>query len=754
MFERADWTMFRNINTISQKAGVPAQHLRRLMMKELVDNALDAVGACKFGKTGENTYWVEDEGPGLNLPKKKLEELFSINRPLTSSKVIRKPSRGALGNGLRVVVGIVMSTGGQLKVDTNGRLYQFECEPQTGKSRIIHEEISPRAKGTKITVTVGKGVPKDSDDLFWAILANNMGPYVKMWDGPTNAHWYDSDSFFELLMSAGERTVNELLTLFGFDERKARTIVLDAHVPNHCSGYTRKNAEALLKEMRKHSEQIKSKQIGTCDWTFALDGYLTLEPGHGEHWAKLPYKIEAFAKPVNQDPKDDKHDTEDEIEVMINGTPITGEVTLRRQSGDRVAMFGCGVKNFLSGCPKRRFKLWIGIFIPYMPITTDGKEPNLAYLLMEIEKIAKKATGSLKAQLRKAGHAQGDVIRRYLEDGIKAASGDGMYRYSLRQLFYAIRPHVLERCDNGELDYTYFAKVITDIEASHGEELPGIYRDPRGTLYHPHLSRSIPIGTIAVEEYERPDWTFNKILYCEKEGFFSVLQQVKWPERHDCALLSSKGFASRAVRDVLDLLGETEQEIQFFCIHDADASGTLIYQALTEGTTARAARKVKIINLGLDPWEAVENRLQIETFSAKKALPVAKYVKKYDEENDTRWAEWLQNKRVELNAMTSPQFLSWLDRAIAPYSSGKLVPPEKVLKAEFKKHATFTIRENMLADLLKSTGFEQQVQEQIRIKLPEIERIEIGPKVTRLLERAPEKRWDDPVRALAKQEIK
>src|SRR3954451_2010671 len=92
-------------------------------------------------------------------------------------------------------------------------------------------------------------------------------------------------------------------------------------------------------------------------------------------------------------------------------------------------------------------------------------------------------------------------------------------------------------------------------------------------------------------------WTFNKILYCEKEGFFPILKDARWPERHDCALMTSKGFASRAARDVLDLLGETDEELWFYCIHDADASGTMIYQALQEGTQARPGRKVHIINL-------------------------------------------------------------------------------------------------------------------------------------------------------------
>ena len=71
-------------------------------------------------------------------------------------------------------------------------------------------------------------------------------------------------------------------------------------------------------------------------------------------------------------------------------------------------------------------------------------------------------------------------------------------------------------------------------------DLPGMYRDDRGTLYHPHTGEHIPLGTRNVEAYRRPAWTFNKILYCEKEGFFPILIDAKWPERHDCALLTTR----------------------------------------------------------------------------------------------------------------------------------------------------------------------------------------------------------------------
>ena len=324
------------------------------------------------------------------------------------------------------------------------------------------------------------------------------------------------------------------------------------------------------------------------------------------------------------------------------------------------------------------------------------------------------------------------------------ASGAGQYRFSLRQLFYAVRPYVLDALQ-GEPSYDYFAQVITDHEAEHGE-ISGMYRDNRGLVYHPHLRREIPLGTRSVEEYERPAWTFNKILYCEKAGFFPILCAAGWPERHDCALLTSKGFASRAARDLLDLLGDTDEELTFFCIHDADASGTLIYQALQEGTRARPRRQVNVVNLGLEPPEGLAMGLPSEPVNrqGKKRAPVANYV-------DPETAEWLQRNRIELNAMTTPQFLAWLDQKFEEHAQGKLVPPQSVLSARLEDDVRGRVRQIVTDRILREANVDEQVEAAVdgrRAAITEQARC-VEEVVRRALEEQPEEHWSAPVRRLA-----
>jgi hypothetical protein len=111
-FERADWTSFRTVEGLQQKAGVPKNRLRQLVLKELVDNALDTGAKVRTGHLGDNGYIVEDDGPGLDGTPEQVARMFSINRPMMSTKLLRLPTRGALGNGLRVVAGAVLASGG------------------------------------------------------------------------------------------------------------------------------------------------------------------------------------------------------------------------------------------------------------------------------------------------------------------------------------------------------------------------------------------------------------------------------------------------------------------------------------------------------------------------------------------------------------------------------------------------------------------------------------------------------------------
>jgi hypothetical protein len=276
-----------------------------------------------------------------------------------------------------------------------------------------------------------------------------------------------------------------------------------------------------------------------------------------------------------------------------------------------------------------------------------------------------------------------------------------------------------------------------------------MYHEPRGSIYHPHRKETIPLGTLTVEAYERPIWTFNKLVYIEKEGFSEALKDNGWAERHDCMLLSSKGFSTRAARDLVDKLAEHDEPVTIFCVHDADAYGTMIYQTFQEATKARGARKIKIVNLGLEPWEAVAMGLEVEDVEdGKRRKAVADYIVEHDDvaPDGNSWDDWLQTHRIELNAMTTPQFIEWLDEKMAAYH--KLVPPTDVLEAELQERIENKVRAAITERILREANVDTQVAAALaKIEQPNADTLAEG--IEQLFDEKPDAEWRDHIEAVA-----
>lgn len=743
-FTREDWTKFRSLGELPRAAGVPVEDLKKLVAKELADNALDAAGACRLG-VHDGAFWVEDDGTGIPGTSDEIAALFSISRPMTTSKQLRLPTRGALGNGLRVVSGYALATGGRLTVCTSGQV--LELLPQDDGDTLVASAAPSDRDGTRVELHLGGGERFTGHDLVWARRARDLSGAMT-YTGNTSPFWFDEDAFFELCQAFG-KTARELIEMFDGCKHPASGTIAAPWKGRRAASLTREEAGQLLGAAREKAKACNVKRLGFIGQNhpglptgYAREtGEFSPASAGGTLRAQLPFVVEVWAEISDRD----------SVEINVNRTPVTAKIGVWRQKGNGKSLLvisGCGLDHLFT-VGRKSVKLVLNIQTPYMSITSDGKAPDLLPMHGAIDDAIEKATNSAKRHNLRANpttrqRPETEIVRAVLVEAIAKASGDGANRFSLRQLFYQVRPFIISELGK-EPTYENFAKIITNIERANGEDLPGIYRDTRGTLYHPHTGQEISLGTLSVETYRRPEWTFNKILYCEKEGFFQLLKDAKWPERHDCALVTAKGVPTRAARDILDLLGETEQELTFFCIHDADAAGTIIYQSLQDETDARAARNVEIINLGLEVAEGQVMGLPSEKVeTAKGARPVAKYVSKLD-------AEWLQERRIELNAMTSPQFIAWLDDKMAKHEGAKLVPPGEVLQAQLTTATRQKVKDEITVRVLASAGIETRVEAALGTLNGEMaaQRAQVEKHTRAALKNQPAQSWAAPVDRIA-----
>jgi hypothetical protein len=144
--------------------------------------------------------------------------------------------------------------------------------------------------------------------------------------------------------------------------------------------------------------------------------------------------------------------------------------------------------------------------------------------------------------------------------------------------------------------------------------------------------------------------------------------------------------------------------------------------------------------------------LEVENVEeSKRRKAVADYVLERDSRSDSHtWETWLQTRRVELNAMTTPQFIEWLDQKMAEHGSGKLIPPPDVLTEELAERIDRKVRAATTERILREAGFEDQVAAAIAaIKTPGA--ATLARDIERLFDEEPDREWRDHIEAVAQQ---
>jgi len=259
--------------------------------------------------------------------------------------------------------------------------------------------------------------------------------------------------------------------------------------------------------------------------------------------------------------------------------------------------------------------------------------------------------------------------------------------FSARDLYYATRPlcYAHHEWESGkQLEYNYFAQtLLTEYREQHGA-IAGLWRDPRGNLHEPHTGKSVPIGTREIAAYEFPEYSFDKVLYVEKEGEWPKLQAARLAERYDMAIASAKGYPVEAVRE---LFARAEGgDYQLFVFHDADIDGYNIARVLGEETRRMPHHSVEVVDIGLGIEDALEMGLESEPFFRKKDIPwkllrsLSDVAKEYLYRRNP-YGRGVSGERFELNTiLPDTARIEYIERKLEENGvRGKVIPPDEKL---------------------------------------------------------------------------
>jgi hypothetical protein len=352
------------------------------------------------------------------------------------------------------------------------------------------------------------------------------------------------------------------------------------------------------------------------------------------------------------------------------------------------------------------------------------------------------------------------IERAYL----KASANDTLPAHA-RQVMYAARGYIQRNADRelGHKFDQYFTQQLLPEYVEYAGVAWNIVYDARGNFTEPHTKTRVPLGTLQVRQYlaliQRhrvgdskfdvrengyptlgPINRFGAILFIEKEGFGPLFKAVKLAERHDLAIMSTKGMSVTAARELVDEV--CRLGVPLLVLHDFDKAGFSIVGTLRRSTRRHRfshGHAARVVDLGL----RLEDVAGLEDEDVYIQSPAKARANLQENGASAAEIEFLLEKRVELNAFASDELIAWLEGKLRKHGVAKVIPDAAVLAdayARMRKQAL--VQERVNAAFATCAG---------HIEPPPAS---LAARIAKRLKADPAQRWDAVVREIAEADQK
>jgi hypothetical protein len=341
-----------------------------------------------------------------------------------------------------------------------------------------------------------------------------------------------------------------------------------------------------------------------------------------------------------------------------------------------------------------------------------------------------------------------EAADKVIREAYLKASDNNTLPATARQIFYVVRPLIEEQTDR-ELQYSYFSQTLMpNYISEHATQCADwdVVYDDRGHFMEPHTKLIVGLGTLNVRKYLNrvgplrledadfvaakvkscgPNGSFGALLYVEKEGFSETWRRVKLAKRYDIGIMSSKGMSVTAARQLADgICGR--MGIPLLVLHDFDRPGIVIKDTLENDTRRFSySHALNVIDLGLHyddidglPTEPASSNITDERLE-RAGL-------------DADAINFLNNKRVELNAMTARLLVDFVEDKLKQHGIQKVIPDDETL-AETYRMFTASDRLSEAFDEMKKA----QSESEAAVKVPD----DLKAKVAAKLQEQPDLSW-------------
>jgi hypothetical protein len=354
-----------------------------------------------------------------------------------------------------------------------------------------------------------------------------------------------------------------------------------------------------------------------------------------------------------------------------------------------------------------------------------------------------------------------DIAYEVMEEAYLKASANGTLPAHARQIMYQARPLIQARTEKQLNDQYFCQQLLPDYMQERNVNWNVVY-DDRGHFIEPHTETTIGLGTLSVRNYintmhpprlaearmepahiltHGPAGSFGAILFIEKEGFMPLFEESNLAERFDLAIMSTKGLSNTAARSLIDSICGG-REIPLFVLHDFDKSGFSIL-----GTLQRETRRFsfqnnhRVIDLGLRLADVEELGLESEeAFDRGDEWARRANLRENGASQDE--VEFLLEKRVELNALTSDQLIQLIERKLSDHGIKKIIPDKDELAEAYR----LFVRSQRVVEIIEKTLREEDGDFDTPVP-SDLER-----RVKTYLTKNSSERWDDAVMSIVEED--
>ena len=311
---------FLELRALQAQTGQPAEAFGHVVLKELLDNALDAAETAGRAPVVDIHTRIDDwltfvtvSDNGAGIAPATVADICDFNMLVSDKARYRGPARGAQGNALKTLLGIpfALDVTEPVVIESDGIRHELRVTERAGDVVVAHETTaSDRTVGTSVTVPLP--VDLDTDAGRWAYGAALVNPHATItaidhgysdadidavsykpsgaawskWAPSTSSspHWYDEAAFSALVHSHIRETgrsgvdvplgkfISEFDGLSGSAKQKAIRTVADG--VTHLSSLDGRDdvITRLHDAMLEHSKPTQARRLGMVD---------------GEHYRRL-----------------------------------------------------------------------------------------------------------------------------------------------------------------------------------------------------------------------------------------------------------------------------------------------------------------------------------------------------------------------------------------------------------------------------------------------------------------------------------